>query len=121
MLNFDQQPRYRLALLASLHPQLFDVKVKESWIKDPQVLQFFADRGILYTQDLPIQDLLEESLAHRFAMTIDGASHANREWVFFLGACQFFHRAQFEAYSTTKGLVAWRHYVPVAADLSDLV
>jgi hypothetical protein len=116
--DMDQQPRFRLLLLATLLPGFLDVRGKHP--ANPEVAQFFAERGALYSK-YDSNDFIKEHLSKRYVLSIDGVANADREWLFFLGACPFVQQSPIVAYSTSKGLVPWVHYVPVRYDLSVLV
>jgi hypothetical protein len=118
--NFDNLPRYRLCRAGRALGTYFDAGITDIVQTDSPATQAvlaarLREEGILLPY-VPQARMTE----YRYVIDIDGNSNS---WGFFakllLGSCVLKVASPFEQWFYPE-LVAWTHYVPISADLSDL-
>lgn len=119
--DLDTLPRYRACSLSAQLGAMADVGLSDVvQTAHPQHTDLIRERltreGILRPY-VPMPEMAR----HRFILDIDGNSNS---WNFMmklrLGCCVLRVESQWRQWFSDR-LIAWRHYVPVAPDLSDFI
>ncbi len=117
----DDLPRYRMCKFAARLGAGADVALTDLvQAANPQEAELIRERVSREGLLKPFIPMIEMA-RHRFILDIDGNSNS---WNFMqklrLGCCVLRVESQWHQWFADR-LIAWKHYVPVAADLSDLV
>jgi len=118
---FEELPRYRLCKLAGRLGAGADIGLTEicqaaNAQEEQLILDRVSEEGLLKTY-VPMADMAR----HRFIVDIDGNANS---WNFMqklrLGCCVLRVDSDWRQWFSDR-LIAWEHYVPIAADLSDFI
>ena len=117
MTHLSEVPRIRAALQLRGNPNA-DVGLTGAWLQpqsDEETVAYFQTEGI-YRSHTP----MVEHAQHKFQLDIDGVANA---WAtlerFLCGSCVLKVGTSFEMWFYDR-IQAWKHFVPVRADLSDI-
>lgn len=111
--NIDKFSRVKLCQLSLQDPSLIDAKFTLLWqVEEPSLLETYAGEFVSY----------EQQGLHKYHIMIDGNSctFSNSGWKFFLNSLIYMPDSPRIQWYYNE-LVPLVHYVPVNADLSDLV
>jgi len=113
--NWFRWPRLGLCILSNQVPALIDAKITNSHY--PHLAELYRNADIMAPHRIPI----EEQLAFKYVIHIDGSSTSDRlHWMLKSKSLVFIQETPIKVWAH-RGLVAYKHYIPVQEDLSNLV
>lgn len=114
--NWRDFPRCQLALLSLDRPRLLDAKFTSVVQAEPQVPSILEREGLLGSMASK-----EKHLEYKYLLDVDGNSctYSRYYWELLSSSVVFKHASQ-NIQWYYRGLIPYVHYIPIAADFSDL-